>query len=369
MKKSKNSLKANKGITLIALVITIIVLLILAGVTITALSGENGLLTRASDASRETEIASVKEQAQIDITNWMTEKIKNGENAFLEDWQEIKQILDEANSGAENKYYKNVTEEGVETPNGYIIPIEELYIVEPKPVFDANNLTIGEAINVENYGKKVTNYTKKTSAMSTEIWRLFYQDNNYTYLITDDAVGRYETDIDSYANGTEVSIVGQKLNPELLNKGGIFTATNEDTSIKATAWLTDTSETAMWAEYKNEDAVFAIGSPTLELYIASYNATAEKYSREKITFTTGTYGYMPGGGYGEIKSSFNNGIYLKSSQSSNVWIASPSRGGNGMWVVNHMDGRFSEFNVTSSFLVRPIVCIPTSVFNKDYSLE
>ena len=157
MKKSKNSLKANKGITLIALVITIIVLLILAGVTITALSGENGLLTRASDASRETEIASVKEQAQIDITNWMTEKRKNGENAFLEDWQEIKQILDEANSGAENKYYKNVTEEGVETPNGYIIPIEELYIVEPKPVFDANNLTIGEAINVENYGKKVLN--------------------------------------------------------------------------------------------------------------------------------------------------------------------------------------------------------------------
>ena len=125
----------------------------------------------------------------------------------------------------------------------------------------------------------------------------------------------------------------------------------------------------MWAEYKNEDAVFAIGSPTLELYIASYNATAEKYSREKITFTTGTYGYMPGSEYGEIKSSFNNGIYLKSSQSSNVWIASPSRAGSGMWVVNYMNGRFSEFNVTSSFLVRPIVCIPTSVFNKDYSLE
>ena len=43
MKNSKNNIKIkNKGITLIALVITIIVLLILAGVTISALSGDNG---------------------------------------------------------------------------------------------------------------------------------------------------------------------------------------------------------------------------------------------------------------------------------------------------------------------------------------
>ena len=47
-------LKETKGITLIALVITIIVLLILAGITITSLSGENGLLSRASDARDET---------------------------------------------------------------------------------------------------------------------------------------------------------------------------------------------------------------------------------------------------------------------------------------------------------------------------
>ena len=47
--------KGNKGITLIALVITIIVLLILAGVTIAALSGDNGILKRAAEAKQETE--------------------------------------------------------------------------------------------------------------------------------------------------------------------------------------------------------------------------------------------------------------------------------------------------------------------------
>ena len=43
-------LQRNKGITLISLVITIIVLLILAGVTIATLVGENGIITKAREA-------------------------------------------------------------------------------------------------------------------------------------------------------------------------------------------------------------------------------------------------------------------------------------------------------------------------------
>ena len=53
------------GITLIALVITIIVLLILAGISIATLAGENGLLTKADTAKTETSIASAKEKVQI----------------------------------------------------------------------------------------------------------------------------------------------------------------------------------------------------------------------------------------------------------------------------------------------------------------
>lgn len=55
----------NKGITIIALVITIIVLLILAGVTIVTLIGTNGILTKASDASKKTEIANEQEQVEL----------------------------------------------------------------------------------------------------------------------------------------------------------------------------------------------------------------------------------------------------------------------------------------------------------------
>ena len=57
----KENQKQTKGITLIALVITIIVLLILAGVSIAMLTGENGILTQAQNAKKETSIAEEKE--------------------------------------------------------------------------------------------------------------------------------------------------------------------------------------------------------------------------------------------------------------------------------------------------------------------
>ena len=50
--------KRDRGITLIALVVTIIVLLILAGVSISMLTGQNGILNRAADAKEKTEISS-----------------------------------------------------------------------------------------------------------------------------------------------------------------------------------------------------------------------------------------------------------------------------------------------------------------------
>ena len=50
----KEKKKNARGITLIALVISIIVLLILAGVTIGSLTGENGILTRAKEAKQKT---------------------------------------------------------------------------------------------------------------------------------------------------------------------------------------------------------------------------------------------------------------------------------------------------------------------------
>ena len=62
-------MKSQKGITLIALVITIIVLLILAGVTIAMLTGENGILNKATGAVSDTEKATAEEAIKMEVYN------------------------------------------------------------------------------------------------------------------------------------------------------------------------------------------------------------------------------------------------------------------------------------------------------------
>ena len=62
-------IKNQKGITLIALVITIIVLLILAGVSIAMLTGENGILTQATRAGSDSKVADAKELASLDVSD------------------------------------------------------------------------------------------------------------------------------------------------------------------------------------------------------------------------------------------------------------------------------------------------------------
>ncbi len=63
----KNNRKTSAGITLIALVVTIIVLLILAGISISMLSGDNSILQKATDAKTNTEKANEKEQIQMEV--------------------------------------------------------------------------------------------------------------------------------------------------------------------------------------------------------------------------------------------------------------------------------------------------------------
>ena len=71
-------MKEQKGITLVALVITIIILLILAGISIATLSGENGLFTRAKQAKNNTLDAQNAENAALNSYNAAIDEALNG---------------------------------------------------------------------------------------------------------------------------------------------------------------------------------------------------------------------------------------------------------------------------------------------------
>ncbi len=90
----------NEGITLIALVVTIIVLLILAGISISMLSGDNGILTRAVDSKEETRGATVKEYVYLWKINKVTDNYTESEetqsqNELLDDLENQKLLIND----------------------------------------------------------------------------------------------------------------------------------------------------------------------------------------------------------------------------------------------------------------------------------
>lgn len=108
----------NKGVTLIALVVTIVVLLILAGVTIATLTGENGILTNAEISKIQTELANYKEEVElfklskkIENSEFNEESLSAGKNTInyntkqAEEKGNIKTII----TDIDDKYLDNIT--------------------------------------------------------------------------------------------------------------------------------------------------------------------------------------------------------------------------------------------------------------------
>ena len=95
LKSSKKDIKANRGITLIALVITIIVLLILAGITIASLTGNNAIISKSGEAKNASEIANEKEELEVEVIRFSNkrgnldpDKVVNGLNKDLKNLKE-----------------------------------------------------------------------------------------------------------------------------------------------------------------------------------------------------------------------------------------------------------------------------------------
>jgi len=95
MKKIRTN--ESKGITLIALVVTIIVLLILSGISISMLTDNNGILSRAMEAKEKTEVSALKERVKLDI--FEKQLIGNGEITN----DDLRAILDNYFTGVPSK--------------------------------------------------------------------------------------------------------------------------------------------------------------------------------------------------------------------------------------------------------------------------
>ena len=101
----KEKLKRNKGITLIALVVTIIVLLILAGISISMLTGQNGILKRSRESKIKNEIGVAQEALNMKISNNKIDQYTNNANDDIYDIEGFIKEMDIIENGEKKDIY------------------------------------------------------------------------------------------------------------------------------------------------------------------------------------------------------------------------------------------------------------------------
>ena len=219
---------------------------------------------------------------------------------------------------------------------------------------------------VNSYGKIVTGYGVEGT------WRLFYSDSENAYLIRD-SIGDIAIDsLPGWDNSTlttsNVSDLGKSLN----SKYTYWDSVPNQENIKVVAALTDTTQWTAYAE--PEVANWAIGAPTLEMFVASYNATHTIKIDYRVSSSNGyEVGINTSGGAVTSfdatvtglgnSSDLDNAIYCKSGTDDDWWLASPSGGGGRrvMRLGNNNGGNlgtdmyYQDYNA-----VRPLVQVPLS---------
>lgn len=387
----KEKLRNRKGITLIALIVTIIVLLILAGISIGAITGNNGIINQAKNAKNGTEYAQWEEQIDIAIVDAESKHREATMDDVIDELINKKVINDESQ---------------VNKKDGAITTNEPTYTIEDKLNDYIERVTAVDIANgnkEEFYGAVIDGY--ECPSEGVDEWQIFYADESNIYIIASDYIP-YENIPNSTRNGTPTNNkpskgngkrtacfsrvlddysegakaitnpVIQALNSDFFEKY----PTSDTENTKAVAYMLDTNA---WSDFAGEKAEYAIGGPTIELFLKSYN---EKYSDENYNDgkyqakATSEIGYKLSGDGGNTwiggfsMSYFMNKddpLYVINSkdEADGMWIASPTDFYTENEIINiYYSGKLtsSDLRVTSPSLgFRPIVCLNSNVELQD----
>lgn len=340
----------NQAITLIALIITIIVLLILAGVSISLVIGDNGILNQAVNGADRTNIESAIEKIEMEV---------------IASYDETGQInIDTLKSNLEKNLEIDTSNFGENLPSGNIkLNNFDFFIDENGEVI--NGIRLSSIITSNNYGDYI-NYPIDLNEDNNfnNDWRIFYNNGKNIFLIASDYIkgnskyldlnsaemyfyGNYNSNF-FYSvywynpnNSTDTLYIHTGNNyinnniAKLFMYNTYYSAYHNSTytNAKATSSLLDTT---VWQGFLDKKyGEYSIGSPTLEMWIESWNQN----------YTTLYSNYNETGYYiGTIEnpttfkqdltpsaldnSGYNNSLYFPYTEEVNncygYWLASPS---------------------------------------------
>ena len=432
-------MKENKGITLIALIITIVIMLILVAVSVNVLINSN-IIGQAEKAAKGYKTAYEQEQTRIDelMEKWNRLE-QDQESECVHNWGEWQTVTPATctNAGSQKRTCslcntsetqnipvlghnysdatctepQTCTRCGATTGTALGHNYSDATCTEPQTCTRCgattgtalgHNLVNGvctrcgvnfvmTASDVANkpsiYGSTVTNYNANGIK-----WKVFYATTDRIYLIASDYV-HYSKLTNAYKNGASCSNTSNYPYSYYWASGvtslettgrqdGIFMATGytlngNNQNSKCVSVLLNTNN---WTKFVDTNyADYAIGGPTLNMYIASWNAKG--YT--KLYTNTNTWGYLVGTSANPTTYSVNMSsdkagkgdalYYPHQSDYSNCygyWLAAPA--GDNSYAFGIMDVGFGSRvdpgrYFASNFGVRPLVSLKSGVTLQDNS--
>ena len=385
----KNTLRRNKGITLIALVVTIIVLLILAGISISMLTGQNGILNRATTAKKQTEISQIDEMVKFSAMD----ALANGNGKITED------LLTEALN--KNLGSGNYTLTGNETDGWTIVANEKKYNINGNGSITEKGKEISECTwkEINALAKEIakdSTITKDTDTVTKTINGKSYtatvgdkktitiDEKDYTVRIlgfNHDTLSDGQTAYGDASITTagisfefETLLPGAKMNSSNTNSGGwesslMRTNLNSTTAVDGMINLSDLEkDTAIGSniiksvmknyikKYNNAGSITTCNDKLWllacsEIWSKGYQENAYGYA---IASEGNQYKY-----YADINATYNSGnsklykMYQGSTSSSYWWLRSPYYGSYNNFVLVHSGGFCSSIGAGLAFGVAP----------------
>lgn len=316
MKNFKSKIKNMNGITLISLVITIIIMLILAGITISLALGKNGIIQRAKESIQITTKKQEMEYLSLAYNacklNMLSNNKQSNDAIFAENFEkevckykEAKVVTDSDGISLDVTFIK--------TKNEYVVNQDATIVEKGKKVannditnnikiktFEKMDITIDDDI-VSYYGTAVE---YKANDTDTGTYRIFYYDKNgdfgepnTLYLkrdldVTKELVtyknGEYEI-IDGYEGSADAVKNFKNINPQMKNDKYPLRSSDEvemqdynnfNLAYKLSTYLSDKN---VFSNYVNSDiANYSYGAPSIEMYLASMKQYAEKKNYAEV---------------------------------------------------------------------------------------
>ncbi len=274
-------MRENKGITLIALIITIIVLLILASVSINAVVGDNGVLSQAQNASEKTKAGSEKEAIQFVMSDVNIDELTG---------QEVEEG---------KKIGKPLTNRGLGT--------WEMITVGDQ-AYGTNWYLLNKGENIPGFKK--AKYSWLINYKTGELIQL--EENNYSHLSSSDTV--IESARNNIIFSLDASSIGQAKSITDLEKEDVdfigFEDVNENSGLTENSFKFDGVNDYVKIQYDDSPALNQDGTP----YMEDGKQLTKKEVFAKNGFTFEFYGILDGGtsqNGTDYRGLFNYGLIYK----------------------------------------------------------